>query len=583
MKIRFISISNFRGFEKIELKPRDHVLLVGGPGAGRSDLIEALWRVLSAESSRYALLEDLDFFNRDLAKRIEIEVVLGDLGPHLEQAFLDRLELWDLDTGQLIQELSPGSDRDPDSLENVVRFCYRAVWDSDQQQARQWVDFPKFSDPEGEYFHHVPRILREELPVAFVSSSGLPLSLGARGDLRKLINAQDKTDFPGSLDRLIDGIAELAEGIVQSQDLAKIIERILEPLRIPLGLGDRSASDILQFAPEGGSLASILRGLQPIMKLREDLGFLPLIRHGSTLRALLQLSQALARSDSSDAVIVVDDFGENIDIDIAQHLASILQNRAAQLWLSTLRGSVGQCFRLEDMVRLTVSSDGVRCAHIGQVPVSKAERLALRHLHLQILPAISSQAVVVVEGPHDRSVLAAAAVKLNMEEGVPLPASQRIAFLDAGAAEGSGGVSAIPRLASLARNLGFHVIAIIDCDRDAEAAEQHLIQNLEAANVVIRWPQGYAIEKALLNGLDEEDIRTALKDLSEAHSIPLGFDPNTLSAGKLVDRAMRFLKSSGGLHAPFVDALPENCIPPLVRKCLEEIPQAINKTGLVQL
>jgi hypothetical protein len=72
---------------------------VGQPGAGRSDLIEALWRVLSPDSTRFPLSEDLDFHKRDLSKRIEIEVVLGELGPEIEQAFLDRLEYWDAEQG----------------------------------------------------------------------------------------------------------------------------------------------------------------------------------------------------------------------------------------------------------------------------------------------------------------------------------------------------------------------------------------------------------------------------------------------------------------------------------------------------
>lgn len=96
MKVRLLRISNFRGFEQLELKLREHVLLVGEPEAGRSDLVEALWRVLSPDSTRSPLSEDYDFFNRGLSRRIEAEVVLGELGHRLEQAFLDRLELWDI-------------------------------------------------------------------------------------------------------------------------------------------------------------------------------------------------------------------------------------------------------------------------------------------------------------------------------------------------------------------------------------------------------------------------------------------------------------------------------------------------------
>ena len=79
MKIRFLRIANFRGFELLELKPDGHVLLVGEPGAGRTDLVEALWRVLSPESSRFLLSEDLDFHDRDLASSSTSASSLGTM------------------------------------------------------------------------------------------------------------------------------------------------------------------------------------------------------------------------------------------------------------------------------------------------------------------------------------------------------------------------------------------------------------------------------------------------------------------------------------------------------------------------
>lgn len=139
-------------------------------------------------------------------------------------------------------------------------------------------------------------------------------------------------------------------------------------------------------------------------------------------------------------------------------------------------------------MRLTVSSNGTRTTHVGKPPTTKAERIAARHLHVQVLPAVSAKSVVVVEGPHDRAALVAAVTKLHNEDGVPLLAAQRIALLDAGAADQSGGHTAIPRLAQLARGLGFYVIAVIDWDRDAAIAQQCLSENLAHAHVVIRWP-----------------------------------------------------------------------------------------------
>ena len=174
-------------------------------------------------------------------------------------------------------------------------------------------------------------------------------------------------------------------------------------------------------------------------------------------------------------------------------------------------------------------------------------------------------------------------MKLHAEDGVALLAAQRIALLDSGAADQSGGHTAIPRLAQLARNLGFHVVAVIDWDRDAAIATRCLNENLASAHVVIRWPRGYSIERAILGGMSDETIRTVLRDLSQALSVTLDFDPNATSGGDLTKRTAKLLKSSGGLHSPFIEALPAGAHPPLIRKCLEEIRVAITKSGHVQL
>jgi hypothetical protein len=79
-----------------------------------------------------------------------------------------------------------------------------------------------------------------------------------------------------------------------------------------------------------------------------------------------------------------------------------------------------------------------------------------------------------------------------------------------------------------------------------------LTQNLAEANVVIRWPQNYGIERVVLSGLSDEVIRTAINDVALAMSINLDFDPGILADGQLKTRAVKFLKSSGGLHGPFL-------------------------------
>jgi len=55
MRILALHLRNFRGFDDFVLKPQGHVVLMGEPRAGRSDLIEGLRRVLHPDSNRFPL------------------------------------------------------------------------------------------------------------------------------------------------------------------------------------------------------------------------------------------------------------------------------------------------------------------------------------------------------------------------------------------------------------------------------------------------------------------------------------------------------------------------------------------------
>jgi hypothetical protein len=72
-------------------------------------------------------------------------------------------------------------------------------------------------------------------------------------------------------------------------------------------------------------------------------------------------------------------------------------------------------------------------------------------------------------------------------------------------------------------------------------------------------------------------------EVGQALAVSPDFDPAALSGAELVRRTAKLLKSSGGLHAPFIEALPKGGSLALLRKCLDEIRAAITKSGHVQL
>jgi putative ATP-dependent endonuclease of the OLD family len=182
-----------------------------------------------------------------------------------------------------------------------------------------------------------------------------------------------------------------------------------------------------------------------------------------------------------------------------------------------------------------------------------------RHVALQLLPAMTARTLVIVEGPHDRAGYGALWRQRWREHGHPLLADDAAVLIDAGDTSGSGGVGRVPHLAAMARELGFRVVAVIDGDPSKQAAIEAL-QTQAAADAVVRLPKGSAVEMALLEGLDEGDLRTAMADACTQHGCP--FD-DSLTGGALIGAAVSAMKSQQ-LHAQFVEALPENVLPGLL-------------------
>ena len=458
-----------------------------------------------------------------------------------------------------------------------MRLCYRARWSDDEEQGTHWVDYPKTSDPDAEVFDRVRRSDLAALPAFFGRATNRPLSLSYRGGLRALVDDSDETDFPAALDALANDVQHLAGKLADSEQLVSALRSVIEPVAPALGIDLDKLADMVTFVPAGVALGALLRALKPTLQLDgEDLA-LPLSRHGSTAAAVLAAAELLAHGRDSDGVVVIDDFGENVDAPTAMHLAATLRRQTGQAWLSTRRSEVAEAFRAEELVRLTLDESGRRTPHKGQRPSTKAERTAARHIALQLLPVMAARGVVVLEGPHDKAGLRAVAER-RLRKNVALPASRGVALIDAGAADASGGSSATPRVSSAARHLGFFAVTVIDGDPDDDAVVQ---ANLEAADAVIRLPDGTAIELALLDGLDDDAIRKALRRLPV--QLPADFDD--IDQRHLYRLAVKSLKSGGGLHAQFVDAIPRGKVPKLASRILDEATRCIvaRDSGLQQL
>ena len=583
MQVKELHIQRFRGFDDLSVKPKGHVVVMGEPGAGRSDLIEALARVLDAYASRNRITTELDFYNRDTSQPIQIALTLGDLGADIEQDFLDHMELWDGSEERLLPETEGIEEVDQDQYEWVLRLEYRAKWLLEEERCEEWVFYPKESDPTLDSFLHVRRLDIENLGFNLLRwGGGRILDLSSRSAFRRVIEKAGGNDFAAAIAQYVQNVGQAAGQFTGSAQVKAALEDVVAPVSSLLRIPVTDVSEILQFAPEGGSPSGLLRSLGPSMDLGDDAGSLPAWRRGSTTESLLRIAEALALSSDSGVVLAVDDLGDGLDAASSAHLTAVIRKSGGQAWVTTRVPAVAEVFASQEVVRLGRDMDGGRFIRQGRRPTTKAENVAAKHWHRNLLPALSYHSVIVVEGPNDFAALHNLALRLSEEQGLALPATRGVSIVNAGSG-GSGGYAGVLKLAGEARDIGLHAVGVVDGDTRKEA-QQHLQTYGTLPDAIVRLPDGVAIEAAIVDGVPDAILRQALRDVQVAAGLDEPHNFDEVTGARLADAAIRFIKNNS-MHGPLIDSLPPSNLPPLAVQLLNTAIEAAAEThaGLIQL
>jgi hypothetical protein len=171
------------------------------------------------------------------------------------------------------------------------------------------VDYPKNSDPDDESYDRVRRPDRHMLPFVALEP-GQPLTLRQGSAFRELLDSGGD-DLGAVLSDLSDAVDDATDGLSATAVVSAVLEQVFDPVRGTLGVDAETAVDeLVSFRAEGGSVAGLLRALQPALRLGSSSEALPLRRHGSTTAAVLAVAETLAAGQQHDAVVVCDDFSQ---------------------------------------------------------------------------------------------------------------------------------------------------------------------------------------------------------------------------------------------------------------------------------
>lgn len=557
MRVARIRIDRFRGYRHAEITVPENMVLAGEPQAGRTDIVEALRRVLYARSTR-SRVNPLDLYrpvDGDKAPLTEVEVTLLDLGGDLETLLSENLETFDPATGEIAT-----SSNARDAVLGV-RLCYRARYDLDTDTGEHWVDYPARSDPAAGVFKRASRIEREALPVQFVDSAPA-LQLRAEGVLRALLADADPGGLDSALTNLDSAVRAATGSFSETAVVTGVLDRVIDSGPQTL-FGIDDYADI-GFLADDGSMAALLRALQPAISMGAA-GALPVRSQGSTLENVLSAAEAIAaaRGAQSGAVIVGDDFGDRLDASSSEHMARLIHVTAGQAILTTRRPEVVRAFDPGELVRLTVSH-GERRQHQLAAVTDKTSRVNRRLVLEQLLAALSARTVVLLEGPLDVEGYGALASRLFRKTNEPhhsLPANGIRLVAPPGS---DGGVTRLPAIAEIALELGFHVRAIVDNDKPGqEDPAVEILAGMVEQLVVL--PTRTAVEAALIRGVPGDQLRETVDTLQDFGMPAL---PTDLGDDDIADHLLKTkVIKKQGLGAAWAYALTRQ--PPIARSVIE--------------
>ena len=474
MKIRHVSVQNFRGIRELEWDIRADVVCLIGPGdATKSTVLDAITYTLG--SGRLLGLNDADFYNANSSEPIVIEVTVTHPPRRLltENNYGLFLRGWSAELGLL---------DDPDSESEAALTI--ELWVDDGLEPRWTVTKP---DNEGKPIGWRDRAALQLFRVD--ESINTHLAWGRGSALAALTASSEEVDSTLTAAYRQARLAAFAQPHDKLHDAATAAYEHAVTLGAPAGS---------PFRP--GLEASAIMSAAKLALHQDDV---PLSKAGLGTRRLVAL--ALQRAGiSGGSVVLIDEVEHGLEPHRLLHLLQSLRdaiNKTAeeagldQVFLTT--HSADAVAELEALELHVVRSEGGRTMiQRATDAFTDADEIEAQAITRAGAAALLARRVIVAEGRTEVGYLRAMASAWNTSRGMP------IAHLGTTSTDGGGGNQAAKRAIGFAK-LGYETALFVDSD-------QTLNPSVEAVSVegvrVIQWANGVSIEERVARDLPVEDL-----------------------------------------------------------------------------
>lgn len=595
MKVRRITIRNFRGVSDGEVRLGDNTLLVGGNNVGKSTVCEALDLVLGLERlNRRPVVDEHDFHlgvyleDDGALREIRIEAILIDLPEDARIRFGGHLRRWDDRSFEFVDEEPGGTERaDEEGVVWALPLTFIGRYDAEEDD---FVGDTFFSHPV-----ETDGLTDEEL-----ATLGAGLSTFTRRDKRfcgfVYLRALRTGSRALSLQRgsLLEAILKLGgEGAAEMWKDTLATLRTLDP----------AIGDIEQLKAIRGDMRERLARFVNLAPGEESAAFFASDLTRAHLREVVRLFIATQPSEhlvpygkqgtgSINLLVfalltLIADLKGNRSVIFAMEEPEIAlpphtQRRVTRFVLKEMGQSIVtshspyviEQFEPADVVMLSRTGVGEMTGEpIGS---SGIDRKKYRTQRRQFAEAILSRGVLVVEGSTEAAVLPA--VSSALEGFRPGYTHFDLAGVSIFTADGDGDV---PRYGPIFAGLGKQAFAVFD-EPSAELSEDATAQ---LASYDQHWQSPEkGIEKLLVKQTPTSTLRRFLEDVSARADYPKGdkfaYDED-LEDGAVDDLAYLVLKVRKGEGWGYAAMLIEHCesekeIPKFLRKIVLAIDEAMS-------
>lgn len=583
MKIRRLTLKNFRSIAEGEILFPGHSAIIGGNSVGKSTMCEALDLCLGPDRlSRPNPINEHDFYQRKYTEDgdsvpIELEVVLTNLTSELETKFRTHREYWNTTTHALLDETATPEDTAAEGVVPALRIKFEGVYDEEEDEFKARTFFASPPPEEDDRVERISRAAKRQFGFIYLralrtGSRALSLERGSLLDIILRLKDDDRSAMWEETLRSLENLEPPIDGIAQLRDVLDEIDGRVRRF-INISEDDRA----FRLYPSALTREDLRKSITLFGSSARSNTPVPYWRLGSGVinSLVFSLLTFIAELKQNNVIFAMEEPEIAIPPHTQRRIVQFLRKNMDQSILTTHSPFVLEQFPPENVVLLERGADSVLSAR--QIEVTGIKGKTYRgNLRRILAEAMLGNGVICVEGVSDAEVLYAASNVLEKVDADPPYTPLDLSGVTVVQCEGDGGVL---RYGQFFKDMGLEIYAFYDRMKNEDVAGQ--IEELfdEAWEL-----QQTGIEYLLAEEITLHVIRRFLSEASEWEDYPHnGQKPHLFAYDDDVEDddvrplAKRILKVRKG--AGYAEKLVEMCdhddLPEIIVTALDAVSSAL--------